>query len=59
MLTSRNDADRLRLLIALGNQPGVSAWFGAWFLGLMRAAESRARRPQPKARFGSYLAGLR
>jgi hypothetical protein len=59
MITSRNEADRLRLLIALGNQPGVSAWFGAWFLGLMRAAESQARQPQPKVRFGSYLSGLR
>ncbi|HSC47508.1 MAG TPA: hypothetical protein VLG68_05435 [Gammaproteobacteria bacterium] len=59
MLTSRNDADRLRLLIALGNQPGVSAWFGAWFLGLTRAAATQARQPQPKARFGTYLAGLR
>ena len=59
MINSRDDAERLKVLIALGNQPGVSAWFGAWFLGLMRAAESRARRPQPKVRFGTYLSGLR
>jgi len=59
MIRSKEDAERLQLLIALGNQPGVSAWFGAWFLSLTRAAESQARRPRPKVRFGSYLSGLR
>ena len=32
MQTPKDDVERLQLLIALGNQPGVSAWFSVWQL---------------------------
>ena len=54
-----NESERTRILIALGNQPGVGAWFSAWLLALARAAQSRPRNPKPAIRFGSYLSGLR
>lgn len=31
-MTQIDDARRKELLIALGNQPGVSAWFAVWYL---------------------------
>ena len=54
-----NESERTKILIALGNQPGVGVWFSAWLLALTRAAQSRSQNPKPAVRFGSYLSGLR
>ena len=32
MQTPKDEAERVQLLIALGDQPGVSAWFNVWQL---------------------------
>lgn len=56
MAASREE-DRITLLIALGQQPGVSAWFSVWQLarigkplaGIWGGAGRPAR---PKARIG-------
>ncbi len=38
-MTQIDDARRKELLIALGNQPGVSAWFTVWQLSRERSVE--------------------
>jgi hypothetical protein len=56
MTQSRNDEERVWVLIALGSLPGVSAWFSAW---LLARSESRAKAQCPAPRFANYLCGLR
>ena len=31
-MSASREEDRIKLLVSLGQQPGVSAWFGVWQL---------------------------
>ena len=57
-MAERSVDSRARLWIALGNQPGVSAWFSVWLLArlnpmprkVMRAAASTVQPAAPAIR---------
>jgi hypothetical protein len=51
----RADAEtRARVWVALGNQPGVSAWFAVWLLARFSGAKQRAaQKPAAPLRGGS------
>ena len=43
MQTPRDEAERVQLWIALGNQPGVSAWFTVWRVSFKKRAKRTAK----------------
>jgi hypothetical protein len=49
MQSRTDEAERVKLLIALGEQPGVSAWFSVWQLARIGrpAAEVWGGAPKP------------
>lgn len=44
-MADRNRDRRADLWIALGNQPGVSAWFAVWLLARLSPPYRRAAKP--------------
>jgi len=45
MQTPRDEAERVQLWIALGNQPGVSAWFTVWRVSFRKRVKCAAKTP--------------
>ena len=54
-MSASREEDRIKLLVALGNQPGVSAWFSLWQLARLGKPSAEVwggARRAPKSRIG-------
>ena len=57
MQTPKDETARLELLRALGQQPGVSAWFSVWQLARLGAPAREVWAPAPRFNPARRVAG--